>query len=152
MGRGNGKATLPQNLSDGSGPSNGPARAGVRSPTYSHGSTGRVHPSLLPPSLWMSLSNPSPGSRPAFAHNQQGLVQAQKRQPPPLLPPPPMSSSSSSSNNRTGNMEIASNTSSLPHSARNKPSPPLAVSPPPARVSALGVCATDGTPASLPLS
>ena len=53
MGRGNsnGKATSPQNLSDGPGPSNGPARAGVRSPMYSHGSTGRVHPSLLTQSV-----------------------------------------------------------------------------------------------------
>ena len=90
-GSGSGKPTLPQKLSSGPGLGNGPARSGARSPTYPHGSTARVHPSLLPPSLWMSPTNPAPGSRPGFAHNHQGLVQAQKRQPQPLPPPPPLS-------------------------------------------------------------
>jgi len=39
------------------GPPNGPGRPGARRPTYAHGSSMRVHPSLLPPTPWMSPMN-----------------------------------------------------------------------------------------------
>jgi len=78
-------AESPQNSGSGPHPPNGPGRPGTRRPMYAHGPSTRVHPSLLPPTLWMSPTNPAPGSRPGFPKIQQGLAQAQKRQPPPPL-------------------------------------------------------------------
>jgi hypothetical protein len=49
----------PQNL--GSGPLNDHGRAGERKPTYVHWSSMCVHPSLLPPSLWISPTAGSSG-------------------------------------------------------------------------------------------
>jgi hypothetical protein len=60
MGMGSGGAPLMESPHhSGSGPHlpNGPGRAGARRPTYAHGSSVRVNPSLLPPGLWMGPLN-----------------------------------------------------------------------------------------------
>jgi len=103
-------------------PSNGPGRAGARRLTSAHGPSVRIHPIPLPLTLCVP-NEPAPdlgflrSSRDVRRSRNDGHYRH----------------CSSSSSIRATSTEIASNTSSssdLPRSARNKSSPPQAVSPP----------------------
>jgi len=113
------------NLGSGPHPPNGPGRPGARRPMYAHGSSMRVYPSL-PPTLWMSPTNPSLAPDLGFLRFSRSLSRRRNDS-------HHHHSHHHYGSSRTGYMEItnySSSSSSLSRSLRNNPSPPRAVSPP----------------------
>jgi len=115
------------NSGSGPHPPNGPGRPGARRPMYAHGSSMRVYPSL-PPTLWMSPTNPALAPDLGFLRSSRALSRRRNDS------HHHYHYGSSSSSSRTSYMEItnysssSSSSSSLSRSLRNNPSPPRAVS------------------------